>query len=45
MSTPSAGGGRGAVPALFSDLWQRDGVTDEGQGLSEGRGVADEGQG
>ncbi|WP_247616334.1 DNA-processing protein DprA [Streptomyces sp. MK37H] len=41
MPTPSAGG-RGAVPALFSEPGQGQGGWDEGQALPEGRGVPDE---
>ncbi|WP_223865171.1 DNA-processing protein DprA [Streptomyces sp. 5-10] len=48
MPTPSAGG-RGAVPALFSEpgqgRGQGQGGWDEGQGRPEGRGVPDAGQG
>ncbi|WP_233361743.1 DNA-processing protein DprA [Streptomyces sp. GMR22] len=41
MPSPSAGG-RGAVPALFSEPGQGQGGWDEGQALPEGRGVPDE---
>ncbi|MBB4782235.1 DNA-processing protein DprA [Streptomyces rapamycinicus] len=41
----SSTGGRGAVPALFSEPGQGQGGWDEGQALPEGRGVADERQG